>query len=57
MKAIVQSRYGSPTDVLVLRDVETPSIDDDAVLGPALSGRSRLREEDEHEGRRHSGAV
>jgi NADPH:quinone reductase-like Zn-dependent oxidoreductase len=31
MKAIVQDRYGSP-DVLALRDVETPPIDDHGVL-------------------------
>ena len=35
MKAIVQERYGSPDEVLALRDVETPSLgenDDRGVL-------------------------
>jgi len=32
MKAIVQDRYGAPMDVLELRDVEMPTVDDDRVL-------------------------
>ena len=32
MKAIVQDRYGTPADVLELREVETPTIEDDEVL-------------------------
>ena len=32
MKAIVQDRYGTPADVLELREVETPTIEDDGVL-------------------------
>ena len=32
MKAIVQDRYGAPMDVLELRDVEIPTVDDDRVL-------------------------
>jgi NADPH:quinone reductase-like Zn-dependent oxidoreductase len=31
MKAIVHERYGSP-DVLELRDIDTPVLDDDSVL-------------------------
>ena len=32
MKAIVQDRYGSPADVLELRDVDEPVVKDDEVL-------------------------
>ena len=32
MKAIVQDRYGTPAEVLELREVETPTIEDDEVL-------------------------
>ena len=32
MKAIVQDGYGAPMDVLELRDVEIPTVDDDRVL-------------------------
>jgi NADPH:quinone reductase-like Zn-dependent oxidoreductase len=32
MKAIVQDKYGSPTDVLELRDVDEPVVKDDEVL-------------------------
>ena len=32
MKAIVQDRYGSPTDVLQLKEVDKPVVDDDRVL-------------------------
>src|SRR5437868_2840845 len=32
MKAIVQQGYGSPGDVLSLRDIEVPAIGDDEVL-------------------------
>ena len=32
MKAIVQDRYGSPADVLELRDIDEPVIKDDEVL-------------------------
>ena len=32
MKAIVQEGYGSPSDVLALRDIPTPSMDDKGVL-------------------------
>ena len=32
MKAIVQDRYGTPADVLELREVEIPTIEDDEVL-------------------------
>src|ERR671918_1573450 len=32
MKAIVQDKYGSPTDVLELRDIDEPVVKDDEVL-------------------------
>ena len=32
MKAIVQDRYGSPDDVLQLRDIDKPVVEDDEVL-------------------------
>jgi NADPH:quinone reductase-like Zn-dependent oxidoreductase len=32
MKAVVQERYGSPDDVLELRDIEVPVVKDDEVL-------------------------
>ena len=32
MKAIVQDNYGSPTDVLELRDIDVPMVKDDEVL-------------------------
>ncbi len=32
MKAIVQTRYGEPEDVLELREIDTPEIGDDEVL-------------------------
>jgi NADPH:quinone reductase-like Zn-dependent oxidoreductase len=32
MKAIVQDKYGSPTDVLELRDIDVPMVKDDEVL-------------------------
>src|SRR5918994_3936639 len=32
MKAIVQDKYGSPTDVLELRDIDVPVVKDDEVL-------------------------
>jgi len=32
MRAIIQEAYGSPDDVLVLRDIDTPAIRDDEVL-------------------------
>lgn len=32
MKAIIQEAYGSPDDVLALRDIDTPTIKDDEVL-------------------------
>ena len=32
MKAIVQDRYGTPADVLELREIETPTIEDDEAL-------------------------
>jgi NADPH:quinone reductase-like Zn-dependent oxidoreductase len=32
MQAIVQDEYGAPDDVLVLRDIDKPAIDDDEVL-------------------------
>ena len=32
MKAIIQDRYGAPEDVLALRDIEVPVVNDDQVL-------------------------
>jgi D-arabinose 1-dehydrogenase-like Zn-dependent alcohol dehydrogenase len=32
MKAIVQTRYGDPQDVLELREIDTPEVEDDEVL-------------------------
>ena len=32
MKAVVQDRYGSPDEVLQLREIEKPSVRDDEVL-------------------------
>ena len=32
MKAVVQDKYGSPDDVLQLREIDKPAVDDDEVL-------------------------
>ena len=34
MKAIVQEKYGSPGEVLELREIDKPGVEDDGVLVP-----------------------
>jgi len=42
MKAIIQDRYGPPDDILQLREIDKPVVEDDEVLVRARNEPSQL---------------